>query len=352
MSELLTFITAIGPQHVSIAERAIASVRAQTLPVRMLYEVDASATGPAPIRNRLLAKVDTPFVAFLDADDWIDPAWSYKTLAAYEAGRYVYTDHWQGERRMVAGARAFLNREAQNEAYTWHPITALVPTEAARAVGFDETLPGGEDTAFYLGLMARGICGKWLAEPLFHYGANGGRGKAFYAHPDRVALLNEVWTRYGGVAMSCCGDNKVTVPDQLGAQQPGDILAQSLWEGNRVERGSVTGRVYPRTGNGKTLWVNATDVMARPDLFRVVETIVPPPTPQAIPPAVLLEQARRKAEEANPPPPHGVAEVAQKIFGATVNEPVITIDDLTAKPPAPKRPDVKEVQRRARKAKK
>lgn len=352
LSELLTFITAIAPYHISIAERALASIRAQTIPVHMLYEVDADSTGPAVVRNRLLNQVTTPFVAFVDADDWLEPDWSAETLAAYEPARYVYTDHWQGDTAYQSGERAFISKLPDTDSYTWHPITTLLPTEAARQVRFREDMPGGEDTAFYLGLMALGICGKWLRKPLFHYGEGGKRGLAFYRNPERYDILLSIWQQLGDKAMSCCNDKPAVEYGPVGIQQPGDILAQSLWEGNRVERGTITGRMYPRTGNGKMVWINASDVAARPDLFRAVETIKPPSTPQAVPPSVLLEQARRKAEEANPPAPHGVAEVAAKVFGAVVNEPVITVEELTAKQPAPKRPDVKEVQRRTRKAKK
>lgn len=354
MDELLTIIVAIAPYHIEIAERALASIRAQTFPVRALYEVDAEATGPAVIRNRLLAQVDTPFVAFLDADDWLEPEWASRTLAVYEPGHYVYTDHWQDETRHSAGERAFLTYDQSHESYTWHPITTLLPTEVAREIRFDETLPGGEDTAFYLQLMARGICGKWLAEPLFHYGIGGKRGRAFYHNPDRISLLTGIWQEYGGKAMACCGDKMITDQPPAGVQQPGDILAQTLWMGNRQERGMMTGRLYPRTGNGKTLWVNASDVQARPDLFRPVTPPAPVSTPASVPPAVLLEQARRKAQEAQKAvaPAHGVAEVAAKIYGQGLptEEPVLTVDDLMAVEPASVKPDARKVQKLAKRA--
>lgn len=73
--------------------------------------------------------------------------------------------------------------------------------------------------------------------------------------------------------MSCCGggtpDTGLDIP--IGERQPGDVLAMALWAGNLQERGRITGRLYPRSGNNKQMWVAPQDIGARPDLWRVVE---------------------------------------------------------------------------------
>lgn len=71
--------------------------------------------------------------------------------------------------------------------------------------------------------------------------------------------------------MGCCGgvDPGPMEPSEAGL--PGDILVQASWSGNRQEIGVVSGRLYPRTGNFKQVWVDARDAKARPDLWRPLE---------------------------------------------------------------------------------
>lgn len=69
----ITVITASLPHRSAMLERAAASVEAQTLaPVAHRINVDASIS-VAEARNRLLAETTTPWVAFLDDDDVLDP---------------------------------------------------------------------------------------------------------------------------------------------------------------------------------------------------------------------------------------------------------------------------------------
>ena len=217
-------------------------------------------------RNLGLAQVQTPFVAFLDADDQIAPTWAAETLASFEADggrRYIYTDHVQDDRIVPAPDCAWVNR-------TWHVITALLPTAWVRRVGgFDETLPAFEDTAFYLNLNAYGYCGKRLARPLFLYGANGQRSKRYHATPVEDAVLRYFTKQYGGRTVGCCGDVTVNTPPS-GDRQEGDVLAVAIYSGNRRELGRSTGRLYPRVGNGARLWMDAKDIAASPTLWRAV----------------------------------------------------------------------------------
>lgn len=280
MSEL-TFIIPIGPAHQHLAARAIASVEAQTIPCTLLSQVDNKREGPGAIRNRLLAQVTTPFVSFLDADDWIEPDFAERTLAEYEhigGGRYIFTDWFKEDGTIVEtpclnGANGEAIGAPSRKPYcggTWHPLTTLLPTEWVRAVGgFDEQLPAVEDTDLYLKLCTSFRCGHRLAVPLFHYTPGGGRAITFRASPDYDRVMSELTKRYGG-QMGCCGD-KQDPPVPVGQKQPGDVLAMALWHGNREEYGRVTQRFYPRISMPQTAWVDPRDVAQSPALWRLVE---------------------------------------------------------------------------------
>ena len=75
--------------------------------------------------------------------------------------------------------------------------------------------------------------------------------------------------------MGCCGDNPQI--EQVPAEGlPGDVLAIATWMGNRRERGRMTGRLYPRTGNGAQVYVDPRDAQAAPQLWHVI----PQPQPR------------------------------------------------------------------------
>ncbi len=258
----LTVITPIAPEHVEVAKDAQASVAAQTLPVAHLCMVDQERKGPGFIRNHLLGQVQTPYVAFLDADDWLEPNFAERGLAAIEPGRYVYTDWFQGERHVKAPERAWCQG-------TYHLVTAIVPTDLARLVnGFDESLPGMEDTDFFLKLVTRGVCGIRVPEALVHYAVGGGRSKNIHHTGDVQKLRHEINKRYGGQRLYCCGGYVVQEP--IGEKQHGDVLALALWAGNREERGRQSGRRYPRMSYPKTTWLLQEDVNASPELWQTV----------------------------------------------------------------------------------
>lgn len=280
MDALLTFVIPVGNYHEAIAERAIASVVAQTVPCACVVVYDREHRGAGWARNRGLGETKTPFVAFLDADDWIEPHYAERCLQVYDGARYVFTD-WIGWQETADG----LAEDRKNAADIpwrgdggWHVITALLPTDAVKALGGFDAGIQGEDTDFYWKLTRNGVCGKRLAEPLFHYGKEGQRAKAWIQHPDHDRLMRDILARYKGLPMACgdCGDD---LPDNtlpVNEQAPGDVLVQTLWGGNRQVRGVITGRLYPRSGNGKRLWIAAQDAAAMAQFFkRVVEMPAP-----------------------------------------------------------------------------
>lgn len=243
---------------------------AQTIDVRHIARIDEDGEGPGVIRNRLLEMVETEYVTFLDADDWLEPSFAQETLAAMQPGRYVYTDWW---RDIVP---------IQVPRCPWHTgnfhlVTAVVPTEAALAVGgFDEDLPGMEDTDFYIKLLMHRVCGIHLSKPLVHYRRDGGRAAHIHATGEVKKIQGIIDSRYGGVPLPCgggCGGGTVEIEKQQPAnkRRDGDVLALAAWGGNSTKTGLVSGRLYPRTGNWKRVWVDPRDATAAPQHWQLVE---------------------------------------------------------------------------------
>lgn len=313
----VTVITPIGPYHLHLLDAIQSTVAAQTVACHHIIVVDRDGLGPAWARNTGLAQVKTPLVSFLDADDTLEPTFIEHCLGVYDGGHYIYTDWWQGDDRRDAPACPWVNS-------TWHCLTTLLPTAWAReAGGFDGDLPGAEDTDFYLKLTTSGRCGKRLPEALFHYGKGGRRAAAFVHGSEYAPVLKQFTERYGGKRMSCgdCGDSPNVDMPPVGDQLAGDVLAQAIWGGNRVERGRISGRSYPRTGNGKQVWVDPRDADASPHMFRRVELPLPPAIPvmsgprtvdiidAGAPVTELREVARAMFPGLQPPPPQPVEPV-------------------------------------------
>ena len=261
----LTFLIACAPYHRKLVQRAIDSVNAQSVPCDYLVYLDEELHGPAFGRNELLAQVETPFVSFLDADDWLHPAYAERVLAHWREGHYVYTDWMQDDDHKPAPDKPWCSG-------TWHPVTTLIPTAWAKAAdGFDETFPAAEDTDFYLRLTTGGLCGLRLPEPLFYYGKEGIRARNFV---DDTALydstMRTIGERYTGL-VGCCGDKTVAETPAPNEPFEGAVLAMAVWGGNRQQRGFGTGMLYPRAGNGRRIYVHVADIEAAPEHWRRVE---------------------------------------------------------------------------------
>lgn len=294
----LTVITPIASSHVHLFAIAAESVARQTVQVMHFYKMDTERRGPGAIRNLLLEQVHTPYVTFLDADDWMEHEFAERAITALRTrpNRYVYTDWYQDGKHINAPDCAWVNR-------TFHLVTAVVPTEWVRAVGgFDESLRGMEDTDLYVKLVTRGFCGVRLPLPLLHYRKDGGRSKQIHESGEVDELQAEMTRRYGDKQVSCCGE---TIIDDrpVGEHLVGDVLAMALWGGNRKEFGRATGRRYPRMSYPKTAWVDPRDVAASPHLWQIapepeVDSGVPPRTP-------AIEEAK--------PSPKGVEALATEL---------------------------------------
>jgi len=244
----------------ALLERAVQSVQVQTVPCELLVMKDEERKGPGATRNRLLAQVKTPFLVFLDDDDYIDARYVEKTLIQANAtrGYYVYTDWYEyppsGPRRRAAPDCC------QWFDGTWHTITALLPTRWARSVGgFNEKLPALEDTDFWLKIRAYGGCSVRLAEPLMHYTSSpDGRSHNAVRAGIVEKIKRELADKYRGITMPCCTGTVAQPP--AGDRQPDDVLVTPVFGGRMRRIGRVTGRMYPYSGPGDYVWVSPRDV--------------------------------------------------------------------------------------------
>lgn len=72
-------VTVCVPAHPARARngmltRAVESIHmGESLPAAVLVDLDRDGTGAAQTKNRLVRKVTTPWIAFLDSDDWWYP---------------------------------------------------------------------------------------------------------------------------------------------------------------------------------------------------------------------------------------------------------------------------------------
>lgn len=304
----VSIIIPVGMYHRQIAQRAIDSASSQTIPCEIISIVDDEQRGPGYIRNRGIEKAKGKWLVFLDADDWIESNFVERCLDVWREGTYIFTDWWQGDVYKTAPEKPW---RANGD---WHVITALVPKQAMLDIdGFDETLIGGEDSVAWWSLTRAGCCGIPLHEPLFHYGHEGQRAKEFVNNEKAYAGWKALILERFKNQMGCCGDPTTENPDVPSNEpQPGDVLAQAIWAGNRIEYGLATRRQYPRTGNGKQVWVNPADIQAAPHLWREV--------------VIVKEEPKRLHLNGNAPAPstlpamtmppvmHGVQEVARALF--------------------------------------
>lgn len=309
---LLTVVIPVASYHAGTVHETVASVTSQTLPCRVVVIEDTARRGAGWARNQGLKQVETPFVTFLDADDWLEPDFAEQTLAYRTPKTYVYTDWRQDGNGVEAPDKPWCDGR-------WHIVTTLLPTSWAVGVGgFDETLPGAEDTDFYAKLTRTGLRPLHLNQPLVHYRKGGQRGQTFVTGSDYLPTMELIRKRYE-VYMACCGDEEGMSIPPVGEKRDGDVLAMALWAGNRQERGRISGRIYPRTGNGRTVWVNPADAQIRPDLWRII-----PDEPAYEAPQVTIVTPK-KENRTNIPPrtAQGAVGLGQMVFGnPAVVEPV------------------------------
>jgi hypothetical protein len=290
--KLVTFVVPVAAHHAEIAQRAINSALAQTIPSEVVTAVDEENIGAGAMRNLLVQIVQTPFIVFLDADDEVLPNFVEQTLFAYQRGKYVYTSWTDDEDKFhdaPAETRGGIFAQGQ-----FHTITTLMPTALFRlAGGFDETLAGLEDVDLYLKLQSLGVCGVRCPAPLMRYNRKSGkRASGVRASGQREKIITLLTQRYEGKMRMCnCGDANPAPQPPANQMQEGDILVEALYAPAK-KQGPVSGRMYPRTGNRRRLYVDPRDVAARASWWQV------PPEVQAEVISPAVDDVTRLAAEA------------------------------------------------------
>lgn len=159
--------------------RALNSVLVQTRPAAAVsVAMDVHREGAAATRQRALDAAQTPWVAFLDSDDFFKPHHLERMMAhAQETGAdFVYS--WFD---VLGGRDPFPETHFTND---WNPedpiettVTTLVRTELAKSVGFKALDRGevnsGEDRFFTLGCLAAGARISHLKEKTWFYAHHG-----------------------------------------------------------------------------------------------------------------------------------------------------------------------------------
>jgi glycosyltransferase involved in cell wall biosynthesis len=143
--------------------------------IRVIHQPNA---GLPAARNHGAAGACTEFIAFLDADDWLEP-WFIRELAAAirdeeAAGRGGDVSHAYGQQRMaeLGGDKVWMVPDWDAillMVANLHPPTALIRRTAFEVSGgFDESMRDGyEDWDFWLRLAERGFRGVRVRRPVY-----------------------------------------------------------------------------------------------------------------------------------------------------------------------------------------
>ncbi len=225
MNSWIDIVIPVGPGHEQHLLQAIRSIEGQTWREWRLYIVDDTKDGlPANIlesasyaseriirgrrqgagaaRNDGVGYCSSPFVLFLDADDWLAPDALEQMLSVYKGDAYIYTDWWAVK---DGKATAMSLKAFENDTYAMqHAVTVLMPLYWARQLRFDESLPAWEDWDWFIQARTRGFCGRHLPIPLLYYQLDSG-SRRNAAEPLKEKINSYLRSKYEGVNLMACG---------------------------------------------------------------------------------------------------------------------------------------------------
>jgi glycosyltransferase involved in cell wall biosynthesis len=321
---LVSFVVPVGPGHARYVNGALDSIEAQTerrwecivvndsgepfaLPGHTWARVlqTEGATGASHARNLGLHAARGKLIAFLDADDLLNPRFLELALKGYaRSGRYVYTDWVSLNKRGEYEPHetpAYIPGEVFQRT-SIHSINVLIPRRWLLDVdGFDETMTTWEDVDLFMKLAARGYCGERVAEPLvlYRYGTGRLRETGEPIKEELKALLRERYHEYivEGKEVVCCGS-----PPQKAVAAPipgagGDVTDDMVrveytgpWvpEARQTLRGAVTNTFYGERARGDIFFVWKKDFDAMPDKFVALAPVEGIVEPTPVPPAPTL----------------------------------------------------------------
>lgn len=178
----ITVVIPTIPPRPAVLMEAIASAWLNTLkPIGFSVALDTEGEGAAATRNRALKAVDawtSPWVAFLDDDDLMDPEHLAKLMAHAEAtgADFVYSwFHAEGFKDPFPESHYLNEFDPANPIET--TITTLVRTELAQEVGFqpipERQFNSGEDYNFVLGCVKAGAKISHLVDRTWTYRHHG-----------------------------------------------------------------------------------------------------------------------------------------------------------------------------------
>lgn len=160
--------------------RAVMSVQQQTYKnVRIVVALDETGAGAAATRQRGLEQVETPWVAFLDDDDWFASIHLERMMAhAQETGAdFVYSWFQTVPPGLDPFPPTHFTRDFDPQDPIETTITTLVRTGIAKQVGFKALERGennsGEDRYFTLGCLALGAHISHLKERTWYWNMHG-----------------------------------------------------------------------------------------------------------------------------------------------------------------------------------
>ena len=275
--------------------------------------------GAGAARNAGVRIARSPFIVYLDADDWLYPEFLEKHLLAWKDTETIIYSDYVGKSTVddisklapdlrgrvyryengeaVIGYRAAefdceraLRQPDENDVYLWCNVTVLIPKKWHDAIGgFDESMVTREDVDYHWRLARAGYCYTRIPEELFVYRFNTGtRREAAYTNRQIAeVLLSYLKDKYAkDKPMGCaCRGNKAAGPSpQMISQAQGantkmmddDVIMARYLSPNKGSH-SVYGpsrTYYGQRSGGETFLVKKEDIALAPHLFAAVEGAV------------------------------------------------------------------------------